>query len=378
MQKFSTLFGEYKWPLAIIVIGRFGLFVLAYAGLVFMPEYNTDPTTWDLFGENRWLNGWARWDAGWYKDIAELGYEIAPRFDEQRNVVFFPLYPLAIRAVRLLTHHTGLAGLIVSNVSFAVAMLLLFPLVKKLYSGETAKLTLVFVSVFPFSFYFSALYAEALFFVFVVGSFFFAHRSQWAWAAICAALAGATRLAGITLIVGLGVLYLEQIQFQIRRIRPNILWLLIAPLGVVVYALFLEYRFGEPWIFASARGVVDDWSNDLVQSVRSVLSRDAILTGRSQMMYLFNLLIGIVSIVPVIACWRRLSKAYVVWTLAYFAVSFVGNWFNLGRYMLPAFPIYIATALLIKRTEGVLAIVYLSTLALALLTILYTHWYWVS
>jgi hypothetical protein len=376
LQKVLNRFSPYKWPLAIFLIGRFGIFVLAYAGLALIQEYAPDRTTWELFGDNRWLNGWARWDAGWYKDIADSGYALAPRFDEQRNVVFFPLYPLMIRAFRLVTQHTGVAGLLVSNLSFVAALLLLFSLVKSLYSIETAKLTLVFVTVFPFSFYFSALYAEALFFALVVASFFFAHRSQWALAAFCAALAGATRVAGITLLLGLGVLYFEQIDFQVRRIRADILWLLIVPLGVVAYALYLGNRFDAPLIFATARAV-DVWSHDFGEAIRT-LSYQALLTGNFQMMHLFNLLISVASILLVLLCWRKLPKAYVIWSLAYFILSAFGNWFNLGRYMIPAFPIYIAAALLFTRSETIYVIVYLSTLALALLTILYTHWYWVS
>lgn len=377
MQKVVNLLEEYKWPLAIIVIGRLGLFVLAYAGLSLMPGYDSDPTTWELFGENRWLNGWARWDAGWYKDIADLGYAIAPRFDEQRNVVFFPLYPLAIRLVRLVTQHTGMAGLLVSNISFAVALLLLFAMVKKLYGVETAKLTLVFASVFPFSFYFSALYPEALFFALVIGSFFFAHRSQWALASLLAAFASATRLAGVTLVVGLGVLYLEQIEFQVRRIRPNILWLALAPIGVVAYVAFLGYRFGDPLIFATGRNV-DAWNNDFGAAVRSAASRQALLSGEWQMMYLFNLVISVAAMIPVAVGWRRMPKAYVVWIVAYFFLSLVGNWFNMGRYIAPAFPIYLAAAIVWTRVEVSYALIYISTLALALLTILYTHWYWVT
>lgn len=380
MRKFASFCREYQWPFFIVVLGRLGLFLLAYASLAFMPEYNRQITPWELFGDNYWLNGWARWDAGWYKDIAELGYAVAPRFDEQRNVVFFPLYPYAVRILRNWTHHTGVAGLIVSNVSFVVAMLFLYALVKRLYSVDTAKMTLVFASVFPFSFYFSALYSEALFFALVVGSFFFAHRSQWAMAAFLAAGASAARFLGITMVVALAVLYLEQIEFQVRRIRPNILWIAFAPMGLVVYALYLNYYFGDPLLFVTARNI-EAWGIRDLSTTLAGLSTLVVPLRNADYLYvmdLYNLLVSVVALVPVAICWRRLPKAYVVWTLLYSAIVLVANWSSMGRYMTPIFPIYLAAALVWTRTEVIYSLIYLSTLALALLTVLYTHWYWVT
>lgn len=380
LQKFASLWREYQWPLFIIVLGRLGLFVLVYASLALMPEYNPQVEPWELFGQNYWLNGWARWDAGWYKDIVDFGYAVAPRFDEQRNVVFFPLYPFAIRIVRYWTQHTGVAGLIVSNGSFVVAMLFLFAVVKKLYSVDTAKMTLIFASVFPFSFYFSTLYSESLFFALVVGSFFFAHRSQWALAAFLAAGASAARFLGITLVVALVVLYLEQIEFQVRRIRPNILWLAFAPMGLVIYAMHLYYYFGDPLLFVTGRNV-DAWSiRDIGEAFAGISTLVTPFRGADYLhvMDLYNLFVSLVALIPVVIGWRRLPKAYMVWTLLYAVVVFMGNWSSMGRYMAPIFPIYLAAALVWTRVEVVYALVYLSTLALALLTVLYTHCYWVT
>ena len=44
----------------------------------------------------RWLGGWVRFDAGWYRSIAENGYFFKGEA-EQSSVAFFPLYPLLTR-----------------------------------------------------------------------------------------------------------------------------------------------------------------------------------------------------------------------------------------------------------------------------------------
>jgi hypothetical protein len=46
---------------------------------------------------------WNRWDARWYDDLARLGYNLHGPNDD-KNVGFFPLYPLLVRML-----HDGLA-----------------------------------------------------------------------------------------------------------------------------------------------------------------------------------------------------------------------------------------------------------------------------
>ena len=38
-----------------------------------------------------------RWDSFWYINIAREGYSIVSQFKDQKNIAFFPLYPLFIR-----------------------------------------------------------------------------------------------------------------------------------------------------------------------------------------------------------------------------------------------------------------------------------------
>lgn len=71
------------------------------------------------------LNGWTRWDAGWYAHIAENGYSDQPLNDQgQRNVVFFPLYPMCVRALNLVTHNSDLSGIILLTLLYTNVLLL--------------------------------------------------------------------------------------------------------------------------------------------------------------------------------------------------------------------------------------------------------------
>src|SRR6185295_15595271 len=104
-------------PLGVFAVTRAGLCLLVYFSLIFMPLQA--PDLWRSNPQNLFIDGWARWDAGWYRDIAERGYTNTPKAEPgqqgQRDTAFFPLYPLTIRLFNIVFGDTFLSGLIISN-----------------------------------------------------------------------------------------------------------------------------------------------------------------------------------------------------------------------------------------------------------------------
>ena len=78
---------------AILFVGLLAVLMIGYAP-------GTPP--W-RDSANELFNLPLRWDAGWYLQIAESGYSYSPEAgaQEQQNIVFFPAYPMATRAVAL-------------------------------------------------------------------------------------------------------------------------------------------------------------------------------------------------------------------------------------------------------------------------------------
>jgi Gpi18-like mannosyltransferase len=257
MNKFRGLIREYSWPLGVFVVSRVGLAVLTYLSLVLLP-LNADLGV-DIprsFPNNLLLDGWSRWDAGWYRQIAENGYSNQPLNDQgQRNVAFFPLYPMSIQALNLLIGNSYISGLLVSNLSFAVALVLLYLMARENHGERVGRWSVVLMATCLFSFYFSAMYTEALFLMLVVAAFYFGEREGWAPAALSAAAASATRTVGVTVAFGICVLYLEKADFQLRKTRWDALWLIFSPLGLIAHVGFLWYRFDAPFLFIKSQYV---------------------------------------------------------------------------------------------------------------------------
>ena len=128
----------------------------------------------------------ARWDTFFYYSIATGGYHWDPAIFRHENVVFFPLYPLLMRwGGARLGGHPLLAGLLVSLVAFAVAMVLLYRLAVLEVGEEYAgRVMLLLSDVSVRAVLFGGLHRIAVP-VLTVGAFYAMRRGRLGWAAVC-------------------------------------------------------------------------------------------------------------------------------------------------------------------------------------------------
>jgi hypothetical protein len=289
---------------------------------------------------------------------------------------------LTIRIVGVTGLDPLAAGILVSNLAFLGALIVLHRMVRARSGADTAFRCILLLSVFPFSFYFSAVYSESLFLLLAVSSLYLAHQARWAAASLCALLCGATRVPGLALAPALGLLYLERIRFDVRRVRPDVLWLGLSVLGPPLFYAYLHLAFGDPWLAFKATRVTGWWPGGfdlkpIERAVRAMRSLEHLRTGQFPVVYNLNLLAAAVSAGSLVAVVRRQPLAWAVFSLLIVAAGVLqpGGW---GRYVLPAFPVFLAWALGLESRWAFTGAVVVSTLLLALLTILYTHWYWVA
>lgn len=196
-----------------------------------------------------------RADGAWYLSIAKDGYEKKP-FDlsKERNWAFFPLYPLAVRAMSVFTSDYRLAAIALSNLFFFAALTLLHKAVLAFgYDEALADRAIFYVAAFPASYFFSLPWTSALFLLLSVGAFLAAKRGVWSLAGVCAGLASATHYTGVFVFPALLIFY-----WQCNRpfkLRANILWLLLAPTGLLVFMGYLYSITGNAFAFADAQAV---------------------------------------------------------------------------------------------------------------------------
>src|ERR1700761_7096449 len=113
-----------------------------------------------------------RWDSIHYLAIAQRGYA------RPGDAVFFPLYPLLIRALGFVVGSDPLAGVLISAACLAVAMTLLHRLTELELGRPAADATVLLLAFAPMSFFFTAVYTESLFLALSLGCVYAARRER--------------------------------------------------------------------------------------------------------------------------------------------------------------------------------------------------------
>lgn len=195
-----------------------------------------------------WHNVWTSWereDALWFLRIATGGYD-----DGDGSAAFFPLYPMATRAVStVIGGHPFAAGILISNLSLLGALCMLYVLTRSELSEGTARRAVLYAAVFPTSFFFLAPYSESTFLLLVLVCLWGARRKRWGVAAAAGAAAALTRNLGLVLVLPLAVEAYLQWRESGRRGVPvgGLLSCLGPPAGTLVYLGYWQQRSGD-WL----------------------------------------------------------------------------------------------------------------------------------
>ena len=377
-QRISGWMSANRVPLAAFAVSRIGIILVMYVAVLLLP-LRMDGGRQRSFPDNLFLDGLVRWDSYYYRDIAVRGYNGAPQGDGYPDTNFFPFYPIAARLVGAPFQSAEVGGLIISNVSFLAALLLLYRFVVLQYDASIAGRTVLLLAFFPFSFYFSAMYTESLYLLLAVAAFYAAERDRWALAAIGAAIAGATRVPGITVAIGIGLLYLEKMRAQGKWLDRRAGWLLLAGCGTLAVLVFFAARFGDPLIFRLNHiGDFSDGLRGLWRTLTEMVQPGRLMRGEVNVTEAAHLLVLLLAIGLLVRIARMPHKAYAVWVGITLLVS-VQVWFGgYGRYVLPLFPLFIAAALLLKRPGLFQSVLYFSAMLLSVFATGFASWNWIS
>jgi len=205
------------------------------------------------FGLPQVTSALANFDGIHYLKIAARGYG-------QWEQAFFPLYPLLIKLFTFVFKNELIAGLIISNLSFLIGLIIFF----KLFNF---KWLLFFILMFPTSFFFGAVYTEGLFFLLFVLTLYFLKKENYWLVSLFAILASLTRLVGVFLVIPIIFLiqkskvksqnYSSKVKINKYSILNNKYFMLIlSPLiGLATYCLYLWKTTGDPFFFLSSQPV---------------------------------------------------------------------------------------------------------------------------
>ncbi|MEO8584924.1 MAG: hypothetical protein ABI584_02065 [Acidobacteriota bacterium] len=330
-------------------LGRILLFlgatraVLLLIGVVsrgLLAPLRTEPYPWS-YSKSLWLAIWGVWDSGWYLDVAEFGYSAAGRSDpailHQANYAFFPLYPLAMRALGPLVGGPFNAGLVVSNLSLVGACLLLRRLVSLDHDSATADRAVRYLILFPTAFVLSGVFSESLFLTLTLAAFLAVRRDRLLLAGAAGYLAALTRPVGVLLVLPLALTYVQGRRTARLPLSPRALWLGLVPLGLGTFAAYNLALTGNALAFTRIQAT---WGRTL-RSPLAVLAEGLRATDVTT---LFSAWITVTVLALLIVCARRVGLSYLVLALLFILVPLSTSLDSMPRFLLAVFPVPILIA----------------------------------
>jgi mannosyltransferase PIG-V len=380
------------WRIAAAALAfRVASAILALFVLLAFPLDRDAPPQSAMWGRaSPFWDAFARHDSGWYLDIARRGYDATDAVAGGRsNIAFAPVYPLLMRYVGRLfgrsPGYTYLAGVLVSWLSFAAAMVALFYLASLDLPRRRARRAVLLTAIFPFAFFYGAVYSESTFLLFTLLSFYGFRTGRWALGGVSGAIAGATRVTGILMWPALAWTAWRALRAAGDRppARRDLIGaavaLIVATLGFAAYCLYVYRETGNPLLWAAAltrwgagyHPGGAPWSAPL--ALAGALATHPYVFLTSGPMAVYDTLYGVTALLFVAATpriWRRFGAAYGLFVALNLYVPLSSGAFEgLGRYCSVLFPGFIWLASLRSRwlaTALVVGFAMIYTLGLAM------------
>ena len=366
------------WKIFLLGAGsRVGLLL---AGMVAAMLLSDGGLTWE--GAFQQLQ---RWDAAHYIRLIEEGYQGYTENGQHLFLVFFPGYVWAVRLLRLVIPSTALAGTALSCLCYGGACCCLYRLAGEAYNSRVARDALLYMSLFPFSFFSGLVMTEGLFLLATTGACWYAWRGKWLAFGLFGALAALTRMTGL-LVIAVGVIRLLEAYRPLeppvgkslgRCWKPLLLRLpltLLPAAGTLLYLLLNLWVDGDPFAFASHQehwhqGYL--WISQVVEYIGRYLG-DNLGSSFGWAVWAPALALFVVGLA--LLYWAALRKGHPAGLLAYgfcfFVATYSLSWLlSAGRYLSTCFVLFLFLAKLTQRRpalraallggEGVLLGVYL-------------------
>jgi hypothetical protein len=320
-----------------------------------------------------------QWDAEWYLNIARHGYTYTP--GKNTGVVFFPLYPVLVRLLTFGgTVDARLVAYLVSNGALFCAVVLLWKLaVFELRDESCSKHVVQFLLFNPMTVFYSSIYTESLYLLFLVSTLYLARTQRWLLAAACAYAAGLCRVVGVLLVVPLACEWFLQnrhnLSWRSAGIRRALIACAAPALGFLTYVAYLNWTFGEPLAFLKAERPFGGRRLTWPWLAFKHLHRYELF----YVIWFLSFLVMAVGLFILAVRWRfrpTYLVVFVIFTMICVCSSVLES---LPRYLSVLFPFYFVLALATKKWPDLTVPLFVgSTILQVISTILFVNGYWLT
>jgi len=360
----SLLLFVFSW---IIIINLFVLFTNNRLNLLpdtaypwINPEYTFQVQDWNIF------NLHSRWDSYWYLDIINNGYKYKG-INELSNIVFFPVFPLSVKAIGVLLDLNFIyVGTIINLIALIISSVILYKISEEFHKNSNPLLSAVLFLFFPTAIFLTAFYSESLFIMFSLLFFYFVLKKNYWISALFGMLAALTRFSGILLVIPFLIeVFSERSNRKIQNIIPAI----FIPAGTLIFFVYHYLTFHDFTLFFKVQNL---WGRGFT------LNREHfnLLMGTSVVNFIFDGAFTVFALISSFIVLKKLRLSYAVYMLLTIMIPLSsGTTMSIGRYLLPLFPLFILGASLKNEVLRYLWLT-ISVMLFTLYSILFTAHYW--
>lgn len=342
-----------KWIVYIVslfLVSRFIQTILGIASYELLQPFHGSEYKWN-YTSNKIIDVWGLWDTGYYLDIAMNGYSTklgtSVETVDQANYAFFPLYPILIRILTVITKNYLLSGILISNLSIFFAGIFLYLLVKNEFGGKIAINSVKFLFFFPTSFVFTSAYTEALFLLLTVSAFYYLKQKKVLVSSFLGLFSALTRSLGVLLIIPFFIEIVEKFK---KDKMINVLKLLLIPFGLLLFMFYLKQLTGDYLAFAK---IQQSWGRELGNPITHLING-----FRSNLIqHQFTSWFTLIALILTMLTFLYLEKIYSIFAFYTILVPLSTGITSMPRFTLVAFPIFILLAIFSEKSEVLDAII---------------------
>jgi Gpi18-like mannosyltransferase len=330
-------------------------------------------------------NGLAIFDAQWYLKIADSGYPAHPQIVTLDNksmdgltYAFFPLYPLLIKCIAVLTNRVEPSAFILSNVLLVINFFSLYFVLGKLTNQPTRVRTILLLFFFPFSIFFRSYFSENLFLTELIWLSYFLCQKRYYSASMIIGLASITRGAGLFLVPIIPILlYCEHNLF--RKPCRTLAYLSFMATPPLLWSLYCLNQTGNLLFFYTIR---QSW-NGLFFPLTPLYNLSLLAGYFGLPLHSFHFsridsLSVLLVLILLIKSKKLLSPE--LWLISFFlwlGPLLTTDTMSFTRYQIVSFPLFLYLAHRFGKYQFMITFL-MSYLSLLIVSLYFVNWYWLG
>jgi len=395
----STLksLNDFQKILLIFFVWRIILFLISYLATFAIPVwggwYPYVDRALSVTGLQSWVWSWGGFDGVHYLRLAQNGYNY------QGSQAFFPVFPALINLVsRIIPVKNFLdpsffvntnffySGLLISNVLALLALYYAKKIFDLEYGEKISWKVILFLLVFPTSFYMGAIYTESLFILLAVLTLYSYKKENYLLAGLFGALTSAIKVLGVfiplILVIDGTVALVKKQEFKknVKILSAG----LFGGVGLLGYMLYLQYKFSDALLFLHVQsGFGAERSSTPLIILPQVFYRYIkifIAIPPTEMRFynaLFELVMTALAFLFLFLAIKKIKLSYWISIFGMLLVpTLTGTLSSMPRYILTAFILFPFVVVRLKKayTPAVIIMGLLAVICIAL----FTRGYWVA